>query len=67
MNKYQVYVDFVKENKDWEDDSKILVENMVVKAKNADKANEIAHNMVKEMAPYKEYYIWEVIEDDKIV
>ena len=60
MNKYNVIVD-IPQDEDWND---IEVETMEVEAETANEARDKAVDEVH--AKHEEYYVWEVLECDKI-
>lgn len=64
---YQVYVDLVTSNEDWEDDSKIKVVDMAIAANNAEEARYLAVERVAKEYPEYEFYVWEVTENDALV
>lgn len=64
---YQVFVDVVNTNKDWLDDCKIHVVDMIIAANNSEEARDLAEMRAKKEYQGLEYYVWEVTEDDVIL
>mgnify|MGYP001474733414 CR=1 FL=1 len=65
---YQAFADIVDDEEEWEDPTKIRVEEFTVDAENADEANEKALDSLKSQTNTHlgEYYIWEITEKDRL-
>lgn len=64
-NIYNVSIDMVKDEIDWDNDLFINVESIFVRAVTSEDAEEKINNKVHELFPeYNKFYVWSVTEDD---